>query len=115
MYLLFLVILMIGRFSTNYKNLTSTYKPPVFKLYPKVYIGVLRNPPTPFSSIKIFLVKTELNKKFETMKIEKNFKIGVLSGICGILLVFLITGSTNPNTTTKFEFHDLGDTRGLHF
>ncbi|MDB4062121.1 hypothetical protein N9515_09330 [Vicingaceae bacterium] len=49
------------------------------------------------------------------MKIEKNFKIGVLSGICGILLVFLITGSTNPNTTTKFEFHDLGDTRGLHF
>ena len=49
------------------------------------------------------------------MKIEKNFTIGVLSGICGILLVFLITGSTSPNTTTKFEFHDLGDTRGVVF
>ena len=49
------------------------------------------------------------------MKIEKNFTIGVLSGICGILLVFLITGSTSPNTTTKFEFHDLGDTRGVIF
>ena len=49
------------------------------------------------------------------MKIDKNFTIGVLSGICGILLVFLIIGSTNPNTTTKFEFHDLGDTRGVVF
>ncbi len=49
------------------------------------------------------------------MKIEKNFTIGVLSGICGILLIFLITGSTNINTTTKFEFHDLGDTRGVVF
>ena len=49
------------------------------------------------------------------MKIEKNFTTGVLSGICGILLVLVIMGSTTPETTTKFEFHDLGDTRGVVF
>jgi len=49
------------------------------------------------------------------MKIEKNFTTGVLSGICGILVVLVIMGSTTPETTTKFEFHDLGDTRGLIF
>ena len=49
------------------------------------------------------------------MKIEKNFTTGVLSGICGILVLVLMIGSTTAETTTKFEFHDLGDTRGLIF
>ena len=49
------------------------------------------------------------------MKIEKNFTTGVLSGICGILVILVIMGSTTPETTTKFEFHDLGDTRGVIF
>ena len=49
------------------------------------------------------------------MKIEKNFKTGVLSGICGILVLVVIMGSTTPETTTKFEFHDLGNTRGVIF
>jgi hypothetical protein len=49
------------------------------------------------------------------MKIEKNFTTGVLSGICGILVVLVIMGSTTLETTTKFEFHDLGDTRGVIF
>ena len=49
------------------------------------------------------------------MNIEKNFTTGVLSGICGILVVLVIMGSTTPETTTKFEFHDLGDTRGVIF
>ena len=49
------------------------------------------------------------------MKIEKNFTTGVLSGICGILVLVVIMGSTTPETTTKFEFHDLGDTRGVVF
>lgn len=49
------------------------------------------------------------------MKIEKNFTTGVLSGICGILVVLVIIGSTKLETTTKFEFHDLGDTGGVIF
>ena len=49
------------------------------------------------------------------MEIEKNFTTGVLSGICGILVVLVIIGSTTPETTSKFEFHDLGDTRGVIF
>jgi len=49
------------------------------------------------------------------MKMKKNFTTGVLSGICGILVVLLIMGTTTAETTTKFEFHDLGDTRGLIF
>ena len=49
------------------------------------------------------------------MKNEKNFTTGVLSGICGILVVLVIMGSTTRETTTKFEFHDLGDTRGVIF
>ena len=43
------------------------------------------------------------------MKIEKNFTTGVLSGICGILVLVVMMGSTTPETTTKFEFHDLGE------
>tara|TARA_B110000091_G_C13467345_1_gene330651 strand:- start:127 stop:402 length:276 start_codon:yes stop_codon:yes gene_type:complete len=39
----------------------------------------------------------------------------MLSGICGILVALVIMGSTTAETTTKFEFHDLGDTRGLIF
>ena len=50
------------------------------------------------------------------MKIEKNFKTGVLSGVFGILIVLVIMGSSTPETTTNnFEFHDLGDTRGVIF
>ena len=49
------------------------------------------------------------------MKMKKNFTTGVLSGICGILVVLVIMGTTTAETTTKFEFHDLGDTRGVIF
>ena len=56
-----------------------------------------------------------INQKLKTMKIKQNFITGVLSGICGILVLIAIIGSTTPETTTKFEFHDLGDTRGLIF
>ena len=49
------------------------------------------------------------------MTMKKNFTTGVLSGICGILVVLLIMGTTTAETTTKFEFHDLGDTRGVIF
>jgi hypothetical protein len=49
------------------------------------------------------------------MKMKKNFTTGVLSGICGILVVLLIMGTTTAETTTKFEFYDLEDTRGLIF
>ena len=49
------------------------------------------------------------------MTMKKNFTTGMLSGICGILVVLLIMGTTTAETTTKFEFHDLGDTRGLIF
>ena len=51
------------------------------------------------------------------MKIEKNFTTGILSGICCILLLFVITGTTreNTNTTPIYEFHDMKDTRGLIF
>ena len=49
------------------------------------------------------------------MKIEKNFTTGVLSGICGILVFFLMLGSTTTETTTKYEFHDIGDTKGVIF
>ncbi len=49
------------------------------------------------------------------MKIEKNFTTGVVSGIFGILVVLLIMGSSTAETTTKFEFHDLGDKRGVIF
>ena len=49
------------------------------------------------------------------MKIEKNFTTGVLSGICGILVLVVTMGSTTPEKTTKFEFHDFSDTRGVIF
>ena len=52
------------------------------------------------------------------MKIQKNFTTGILSGICGVLLLFIITGTTTretTNLTTIYEFYDLEDTRGLIF
>ena len=52
------------------------------------------------------------------MKIQKNFITGILSGICGVLLLFIITGTTTRETTsltTIYEFYDLEDTRGLIF
>ena len=52
------------------------------------------------------------------MKIQKNFTTGVLTGICGVLLLFVLTGTTtreNTNTTPIYEFHDMKDTRGLIF
>ena len=63
----------------------------------------------------IFVSFVIINQKIKTMKIEKNFTTGVLSGICGILVLVVMMGSTTPEITTKFEFHDLGDTRGLIF
>ena len=52
------------------------------------------------------------------MKIQKNFTTGILTGICGVLLLFVLTGTTtreNTNTTPIYEFHDMKDTRGLIF
>ena len=49
------------------------------------------------------------------MKTKNNFTIGVLSGICITLFLFIIMGSSSPNETAKFEFYDLKDTRGLIF
>ena len=49
------------------------------------------------------------------MKTKNNFTIGVLSGVCITLFLFIIMGSTSPNETAKFEFYDLKDTRGLIF
>jgi hypothetical protein len=52
------------------------------------------------------------------MKIQKNFTTGILSGICGVLLLFVITGTTTRETTNVtpiYEFYDLEDTRGLIF
>ena len=52
------------------------------------------------------------------MKIQKNFTTGILTGMCGILLLFVLTGATtreNTNTTPIYEFYDMKDTRGLIF
>jgi len=52
------------------------------------------------------------------MKIEKNFTTGILSGICGVLLLLVLTGTSKKETTditSMYEFHDLEDTRGLIF
>ena len=49
------------------------------------------------------------------MKTKNNFTIGVLSGICITLFLFIIMGSSSPNETAKFEFYDLKDTRGVIF
>tara|TARA_B100001250_G_scaffold115296_1_gene97685 strand:+ start:446 stop:727 length:282 start_codon:yes stop_codon:yes gene_type:complete len=52
------------------------------------------------------------------MKTEKNFTTGILSGICGVLLLLVLTGTTTKETTNvmpMYEFYDLKDTRGLIF
>tara|TARA_B100001093_G_C26727003_1_gene970411 strand:+ start:49 stop:327 length:279 start_codon:yes stop_codon:yes gene_type:complete len=52
------------------------------------------------------------------MKFKKNFTTGILSGICGVLLLMILTGTTNKetmNTSPMYEFYDLKDTRGLIF
>ena len=52
------------------------------------------------------------------MKIQKNFTTGILTGICGVLLIFVITGTTTRETSNVipiYEFYDLKDTRGLIF
>ena len=52
------------------------------------------------------------------MKAEKNFTTGILSGICGVLLLLVLTGTTTretTNVTPMYEFYDLEDTRGLIF
>ena len=52
------------------------------------------------------------------MKIQKNFTTGVLSGICGVLLLFVITGTTTSektNLTPIYEFYDLETTEGIIF
>ena len=52
------------------------------------------------------------------MKIQKNFTTGILSGICGVLLLLVLTGTTTretTNVTPMYEFYDLEDTRGLIF
>ena len=50
------------------------------------------------------------------METKKNFTIGVLSGMCLTLFLFISIGSTPiSNNSVKYEFHDLGDTRGVVF
>lgn len=52
------------------------------------------------------------------MKIQKDFTTGILTGVCGVLLLFILTGSAtseNSNNTPIYEFHDMKDTRGLIF
>ena len=52
------------------------------------------------------------------MKIQKNFTTGILIGICGILLLFVITGTTKSemvNLKPNYEFHDLNTTQGIIF
>ena len=52
------------------------------------------------------------------MKIQKNFTTGILSGICGVLLLFVITGTTTRETTNVtpiYEFYDLKTTEGIIF
>ena len=52
------------------------------------------------------------------MKLEKNFTTGILSGICGVLLLLALTGTTTRETTNAapmYEFYDLKDTRGVIF
>lgn len=52
------------------------------------------------------------------MKIQLNFTAGILTGICSVLLLFIITGTTTlemSNSVPIYEFHDMNDTRGLIF
>lgn len=52
------------------------------------------------------------------MKIEKNFTTGILSGICGALLLLILTGVTTKETTNVapiYEFYDLKTTKGVVF
>tara|TARA_B100000989_G_C19321672_1_gene376988 strand:+ start:343 stop:633 length:291 start_codon:yes stop_codon:yes gene_type:complete len=52
------------------------------------------------------------------MKDQTKFRTGVLTGICGMLLLFLLTGVTtkeSENEVAIYEFYDLKDTRGIIF
>ena len=52
------------------------------------------------------------------MKMEKNFTTGILSGVCGVLFVIILTGASKNepvNISPSFEFYDLQDTKGLIF
>ena len=52
------------------------------------------------------------------MRNQKNFTTGVLSGICGVLLLFMLTGTTTRETTSvtsMYEFYDLKTTKGVVF
>ena len=52
------------------------------------------------------------------MNIQKNFTTGIITGICSVLLLFVLTGTTtseNTNNIPIYEFHDMKDTRGLIF
>ena len=44
-----------------------------------------------------------INQKIKTMKIKKNFTTGVLAGICGILVLFVIMGSTTPEISNNYQ------------
>ena len=51
------------------------------------------------------------------MKIQKNFTTGILTGICGVLLLFVLTATTTKNTSVApvYEFYDLKTTKGMIF
>ena len=43
------------------------------------------------------------------MKIEKNFTTGVLSGICGILVLLVMMGSTTPKINNNYRLVPIND------
>tara|TARA_B110000116_G_C16367998_1_gene372845 strand:- start:153 stop:449 length:297 start_codon:yes stop_codon:yes gene_type:complete len=52
------------------------------------------------------------------MKDKTKFRTGVLTGICGMLLLLLLPAATtkeSENEVAIYEFYDLKDTRGLIF
>ena len=52
------------------------------------------------------------------MKTRKNFTTGVLTGVCGVLMLLVLTGTTgseSANTLAKYEFYDLKTTEGIIF
>ena len=49
------------------------------------------------------------------MKFQKNFTTGILTGICCVLMLLTITGTSTTKIESVYEFYDLEDTRGIVF
>ena len=50
-----------------------------------------------------------INQNITTMKIEKNFTTGVLSGICGVLVLVVIMGSSAKQPNKNYGLVPLND------